>query len=365
MNAKKWLKIWFFVILLFTLPIITFNFLVDPLWTFSHTNSFNHKQLAFNERQQKSNFIYFNGLEKFDGIMFGSSRTTFINQNDFLGMNIYNYALDSMYPFEYLDYLNFAKEVKGDNFKFVIIGADFYNTKVRTIKRFEDPNYYISETKSFLYRYKMLANFELLKKSINNLNANTAEPPLYYLRNNVKIRNKVSEPERISSYTQNIIRHTNSFSNVNYKWNDDYFVILKRLKQENPTTKFIIFTSPISADLFVSIIRNTNKWSEYERWIRNLVDIFGTIYCFMDINSVTTNVQNYPDDDHYYPYIGKILANKISTNSFNIEPIDFGTVVNKNNLESFLAKQKERVNSYQFSESYPYQEIKQKLNVKE
>ena len=32
----------------------------------------------------------------------------------------------------------------------------------------------------------------------------------------------------------------------------------------------------------------------------------------MDINSITKNLENYPDDDHDYPSILKLLANKLS-----------------------------------------------------
>ena len=281
-------------------------------------------------------------------------------------MNIYNYALDSMYPFEYRDYLNFAKSIKGNEFKYVIIGADFYNTRYRTIKRFENPSYYITETKSFMYRYKMLLSKDLLNKSFKIIRENSTTPsPFYYINKRIKIRDKVSENARMSRYTTNIIRHTNSFSDINYQWNERYFDDLKKIKQENPNTKFIIFTSPISADLFVSIIKNTNKLKQYQKWIHELVNIFGEIYCFMDISSVTTNLQNYPDDDHFYPYIGKILATKIATKKFNIEPTDFGVIVNHANVNEFLKNQKEKIESYKFSTSYPKEEIKHNLNIKE
>lgn len=83
MLYKRWIKnlnLAVFLIMTFTTSI---NFIADPLWTFSHQNIFSKYQDGFDERQQKTNFIYFNGLNKYDGLLLGSSRTTYINQNDF------------------------------------------------------------------------------------------------------------------------------------------------------------------------------------------------------------------------------------------------------------------------------------------
>jgi len=366
MHEKKWIKLW---IIITTIP-LTFvgliNYIVDPLWTFDHKNILNSKQLHFNERQQKSNNVYFNGLDNFDGLLFGSSRSTFINQNEFINMNIYNYAIDSMQAFEYIDYLNFAKEIKGREFKYIIIGADFYNTNDPSGKdlRFEEPSHYIQNSKELMYRYKMIFSIDLLKKSLKNIKANFVEPGIYYSSDNIKYRHKVSEYDRLNAYTKNIIRHTKLFYGKNYTWNDKYFNMLKQMKKDNPSTQFIIFTSPVTADLFVSILRNTKKYNEYQDWIKGLVDTFDEIYCFMDVNSVTINHKNYPDDDHYYPSVAKILANKISTKNFNIEPKDFGVIVNHSNVNSFLKNQLKRINSYTFTSSYPKKQLEEELNGK-
>jgi len=347
LNSKKWIKIFFILPLLLISVIGSFNYTIDPLWCFNHTNKFNKNQLYFNERQQKTNNVYFNGLNKYNGILFGSSRTTFINQYDFYNMNIYNYAMDSMYPFEYIDYLNLAKEVKGSNFKYVIIGADFYNTMQRRVKRFEDPSNYISKAKSPLYRYKMLLSLDTLKRSENNININlNNNEKIYYTRNNIKIKKKVSEQERLDRYTKNIKRHTENFIGDNYHSNKDYIDILKKLKKDNPNTKFIIFTSPITANLLVSIIKNGHKLKEFEKWLRDMIEIYGEVNHFMSINTITTNLENYSDDDHAYPHIGKLLANKISFKKNSNIPNDFGILLNKSNIDEYMYNFKQQLRNY-------------------
>ncbi len=347
MSYKRWIKLNFILVISISLIVATINYIIDPHWSFKHKNSLNQMQLPFNERQQKTNMVYFRGLDKYNGILIGSSRATFINQNDFYNMKIFNYALDSIYPFEYRDYINFAKKIKGKDFKYIIIGADFYNTKKPNNLKFKNPEYYINNSTSFLYRYKMLFSIDSLKKSIKNIEANISKiVPIYYTRENVKKRQRVSEEERVKNYNRHLKIHLNSFIGKNYQPNPKYLKILKRLKKDNPNTKFIVFTSPISANLLVETLRKGEKIDEFKKWLRDLVDIFGEIDHFMTINSITTNLQNYPDDDHFYPYIGKLLANKISNKKNENIPKDFGIKLTKYNINKYLIEFENKIKQY-------------------
>ena len=61
------------------------------------------------------------------------------------------------------------------------------------------------------------------------------------------------------------------------------------MKFKNPNTKFIIFTSAVTSDLLVSIIKNGNRIYEYERWLKELIEVFGEVNHFMIINTFTGN----------------------------------------------------------------------------
>lgn len=347
MNAKKWIKIFSIIPLLIISIVGGINFMVDPLWNFSHTNALNKKQLTINERQQKTNYVYFNGLDTYDGILLGSSRATYIDQNEFYGMNIYNYAIESMYPFEYEGYLEFAKVSKGKEFKQIIIGVDFFNSKVYTESGFKHPSHYIEKTKSLFYRYKILLSIDLFKRSLKNIACNIFDHPIkYYTRDNVKIRGRFSEEKRVKRYKKFLKIHTKSFMGDNYRWNDEYIHILKRLKKENPNSKFIIFTSAISADLLASIIKNGDRMEEFENWLKVLIEVFGEIHHFMTINSITTNLQNYADDDHLYPDIANLVANKLSGKENSDIPKDFGIIINKENISTYMKLFKEQLKNY-------------------
>lgn len=350
MSSKKFLKIVlsiFVIVNFFSMANISItNYLADPLWLFSNQNKFNEKQDGFDERQQRTNYIYFKSEGKFDGILLGSSRATFVNQNDFVNMNIFNYSSNSMHAFEYKEYIDFAKKVKGEDLKYIIIGSDFYNTAIPKDVKFNKPNFYINNTTSSFYKYKMLFSYDLYLRSQEQIKKSTNNKSMYYDRNNVKYQHKVSEEERKKRYDITLKKHVQYFSYPNYELNNDYANILKIIKKENPNTKFIIYTSAVTADLLASIIKNANRWEDYKKWLYELIEVFGEVHHFMDINSITKNLENYPDDDHAYPFVLKLLANKISNFENKEIPEDFGIVLTKDNIEKYLKNLEKQIEKY-------------------
>jgi hypothetical protein len=110
------------------------------------------------------------------------------------------------------------------------------------------------------------------------------------------------------------------------------------LKKENKQTKFIIFTTPISKKLFRLLIKEGN-YSDYKKWLTDAVDIFGEVYNFMEINKITSNSDNYPDLHHFYPSVGKEIAKTMLINNKQQRTNNFGTILNKNNLDDYFKKQ--------------------------
>lgn len=323
------------------------NYVIDPLWAFSHQNKFNQIQIGFDERQQKTNKIYFDRSINYNGILLGSSRATFINQNYFnKNMKIFNYASSSMLPFEYKGYIDFAKKTRGKDLDYVIIGVDFFGSDTPKDIKFEKPEFYIKNTILPFYRYSSILSIELFLKSIKNIKKMNAQSENFYSRDNVKTKTKPSEAKRIKAFERNLKRHTDELSGSKYTYNEDYFNILKTIKQENHKTKFIIFTSPVTADLISSILIKGNNFENHRRWLTETVEVFGEVYDFCGVNSITINVYNYPDDDHYYPSIGKLISHKISGVEDNNIPNDFGVLVTKDNIQEHLQNLKEQIKAY-------------------
>ena len=91
-----------------------------------------------------------------------------------------------------------------------------------------------------------------------------------------------------------------------------------------------------------------NKTDNYldKHRLKSLINIFGEVHQFMDINSITTNLQNYPDDDHYYSNIATLLANKIAGHSNADIPDDFGVILNKYNIDTYLENFEQKLEAY-------------------
>ncbi|QFR48657.1 hypothetical protein FJR48_02525 [Sulfurimonas lithotrophica] len=326
--------------------LISFNIFIDPLWMFTHKNFLNSKQIDFDEREQKTNYINSNSIKDFDSILLGSSRSTFINQNSFAGMKVYNYAVNSMYPTEYREYINFFKDKVNNELKYIILGIDFFGTNKKFPINFNKPSFYLDRSKSIFYKFKNLLSydmFEFSKKNIKNYFYN--KELIYYDRNNIKYHDIVDEATRKTRFKMTLLKHINDFKDKNYEYNENYIQIFEKIKQENKNSKFVVFTPPVTADLLVALIRDTKRYDEYKRWLYDLIYTFDKVYHFMDINNMTTNLLNYPDDDHMYPKHINTVAKIISSETNKKD--NFGVLLDKNNVKEYLDELQKKLKYYE------------------
>lgn len=320
-------KYWFFLsLILIILPLLTiagFNYYIDPLWCFNHEHQYNRVQMPFNERQQKTNDITFNRFD-YDTLILGSSRTTYINQNDFGGLKAYNFSVSNMLMDEYYDYIEYAKKMRGGEFDYIIIGLDFMATNKNIPREFEMPAFYINNTNRFAYRYSTLLSTDTLKFALQNYRASKNGEPVNfaYDRHNIKTLLQVSEEERkeklqatVDKYRQDI------YSNYEYA---DVKGILSKVKASNPNTQFIIFTTPVNHNLY-KLMQDMDLSTSYQQLLIDTVEVFGFVYDFNYPNSVTTDDSSYYDASHFYPPIGTIIAHKILGLSTE-GPKDFGEI---------------------------------------
>jgi hypothetical protein len=342
MSNKKWVKVFLTFSIIVVSFIVLINFTIDPLWTFDHSNKFNNAQPGFNERQQKTNRAYFSGLEKYDTLLLGSSRSTYINQYDFAGMNVFNYASNNMLPYEYNDWINIAKKIKGKEFKTIIIGMDFWGSSNGIFykdakKGNQTPAIYFETTKSGFYRYKQLLSISTFKKSASSVIHSFIPGTTDYSRKNIKSTIFISKERKKSARDGQFKLYSTEIYGSAYHYNINIQKYFKQLKKNNPNTKFIIYTTPISKELF-ELLTQSGNLRDYKKWLKVLVDEFDAVYNFMGINTITSNKNNYPDLHHFYPFIGTLIANKISKKENDNIPNDFGIILTKDNIDTYFKK---------------------------
>lgn len=340
MSKKKWINLFIrysFILLSFVAVI---NFTIDPLWTFSHTNSFNNKQEPFNERQQKINKIYFSNFKDYDSLLLGNSRVTYINSTAFNNMKVFNMGAGNMFPQEYEGYINTVKEIKHQELKYIIIGMDFFSSSIPKGNLIHKEAYfYLNKSTSFFYRYKTLLSLNSMKHTYKNL-LNTIKPPSqYYTRDNIRLHKTLTDKEQKENINASLY-NAKTYFKYDYEYNFDLIQTLKNIKRDNPNTKFIIFTTPIMVEVLEYALIDCQLFDDYAQWLQDVISVFGEIYHFGGFNEITLNEKHYFDAGHYYPYVGKLMIQKINNNDFSN---NFGLLLNKNNIEEYIKIFKEKL----------------------
>lgn len=349
---KKWLLkllISFFLILtVIGIPIIVINFTSDPLWIFDHSNKYNDIQQGFNERQQKVNQLTFSN-EKYDALLLGSSRSTYINQHKFKDLKVYNLSVSSMYVEEYKDYIEYAKKRNGEPFKYIFLGLDFFAAdQFRAESTNEPPEFYINQANSYLYRLKTLASFDTLELSVPVLTSSLQDKPVfvdhrYYNRENVAKPFPVTDEIRNKRIETNVVEFFQK--DEPYKYDPNIKKMLNELIEANPATKFIVYTTPVTASRLMIQLENEDYRLGYKKWLTDIVETFGEVHHFMRINEGTLNLENFSDSQHFIPSFGDQIINEIWNKSR--EKKDLGVVLSKKNLESEMRKLEKDIQEHQ------------------
>lgn len=304
-NSKKWFYKTLISLLLILFLVILINYFNDPLWVSDRNNFFNQEQQGFNERQQKTNKIFFT-KEKYNSVMVGNSKVTYIDQNQFKNGKLFNYAVSDMRPDEYYDYIEFFKEQMG-NPKYILLGIDFNSCLKRDIK-IVDPNFYIKNTKSQFYQLKQLLSYDSLIYSLRNLLKNFSDKKTIYNRGNIKI--KIAY--KIDEDLQPNVKYWEEEAEDIYKkaqYNDNFKTNLSKIRQNNPNSKVITIFLP---DFFPKFLFYDKSKKFYDKCIKQAEQESDLVYNFMYFNKLTIDPKNYYDGAHFRPKIGKIIMDNIT-----------------------------------------------------
>lgn len=318
-----------------------FNYAVDPFWCFSHGNWIATYQKPTNERQQKSNYLAYVNTRKYDALLLGNSRACMINQTDFSGLQVYNYSLAGLAPYELFDYIDYFKKVAGSPGT-IFLGLHFQNSNQQSKAEAETPEYYIKKALSPLYRFKILFTKDTLTYSWENLllkrNLRKQKTSVYYYdHDNIATLFKANEAQRQDSIRVEVADLRKSYRN-NYTYREDLAKLLTDTMQANPGTRFIPFTTPVSKPYFCAMVLE-GKFPEYERWLKEMVEVFGQVWHFEYLNSITVDYdKNFSDSHHFYSSIGTMIAHRITGVADAAIPSDFGVLLTKSTIDEQLAK---------------------------
>jgi hypothetical protein len=329
---RKELK-WIFFVITLSFSLIAsvglFNYIIDPFNIFAHKNRCNILAVGFNERIQKSAYLKYNSTQNYDAILLGSSRATYYNQHDFEKMNLYNFSFSGAMPIEYSYYLEFAKKHNSKQFSTIILGLDFY-----TFNQNYSIQKYSKLQNKLLFFIQNYFSLDTIKYSVINCKRSLFHTTGHrsYNRENIVHSNPVAVEQVQTLAKKRSANYYTMFEN----YDKHYIEILNSLKERNPLSHFIVYTSPLSKE-FLDVIYHDERLLEfYKLWLKNIVKVFDKVYCFTLPSEFSEHYEKYSlDGDHFYPKVGKIVA-AILTDNKRIE--NYGIILNQYNLNEFNRK---------------------------
>lgn len=307
MTHRDWFYSALRATLLILLLVVIVNYFNDPLWVSDKENFLNDQQQGFNERQQKTNKIFFT-KDKYDSVMVGNSKVTYIDQNHFKKSKLFNYSVSDMRPDEYYDYIEFFKENMG-NPKYIILGIDFSSCLKRDTY-FQDPEFYFQNTKSPFYQYKQLLSYDTIIYSFRNFLKFFSQKKTVYDRKNVKIKKGFKKEEGSEI---DIVNWENE-AKKDYElaeYNNNFEANLSKIRSENPKSKIITVFLPDFHPKFLFYIKSKDI---YDSCVRDAKRYSDSVYNFMYFNKLTINAANYYDGVHFRADIGKMIMKNIENN---------------------------------------------------
>ena len=320
------------ILLIFTVlfPMARFNYFIDPLWNFSHSNEYNNDQMPFDERQQKTNHLTFTS-EHYTNLLIGSSRATYINQYDF-PISTYNYAVSNILLAEYPDFIAYAQKRNG-KFDTIYLALDFYATNQNIALNPKSPQEYIKTATTPGYRWTTLLSRDVYHYAQKNHTA--AQEKLYpisfaYNRANVKRLLPVSPEETQRLAADNLVRFRADFYG-NYQYGN-VKQGLKAIQTAAPESRIVAFTTPVSPALY-QLMLEMELYPYYEQWLRDIVSTYGEVYHFMYPNQITEDWSNFFDASHVYPAANTLIVQTVTGEKTTP---GFGLHITEENLEESL-----------------------------
>lgn len=328
MNSKKFTRYFLLLVFIALNIVIIINYTMDPYWTFKHSNVLNNKQIDFDERQQKTNYLYFVN-NNFDSLLLGSSRSTYIKEHHF-DSKLFNYAANSMYPYEYEYFINTFEHLTGNPAKKIILGVDFFGSnKNKNTKPVQQT--YLETTLSPMYKYNLLINYNIFKYSLQNIKQNLSIKKHFYDRKRVKSTKKINniplEIKRTISYIQG------------FEYDSHLKDYLQNLPKHFPNSQFIVFTTPVTMSQ-LKAYREVGLMPFYFQWLRDLVEAFGSIKDFMTINNDSMDDNNFFDANHFTPAFADLLAQELVNKKDKI-----GITLDKTNIDAYIKELEQKINA--------------------
>jgi len=147
--------------------------------------------------------------------------------------------------------------------------------------------------------------------------------------------------QKLESYAKHSLKDSKSVTNDILDNNITYLnKLIELCNQNNITLKMSIF--PTHAK-HIDLIYTRGFGDSFEYWKTNVVKI-ADIYDFSGRNTITNNPENYMDSSHINSNVGSVIFARMFNDDSITIPKDFGILLNKENIHSFLINYRKKIN---------------------
>lgn len=310
--------------------------LIDPLWLGQHENRLNRFQETYDERLTKTiRLTYGDRRGAYDAVLIGSSRASYLPADQFINYKVFNYAVSSLYPGEYMGMLDTFARLQGRP-KAIIIGADFFSTRSDWENRIES---YLNDAQSLSKVAEKIFSIDTLLRAYGVMlfNYKNAQPKIGSEVYDRKMRKAYYRNSNHTPYYRPMLsKYCRIVYGPSYAWNkslpDQYGAVLANYRD----ARIIIYTSPITGALYDALI-HSGRFDDYAHWLTLLVETYGEVLDLMGHNIFTDDPNNYYDYHHFSAEGGAWLIENV----LEAKHPAIGARVTRDNLAWHLAHKRQ------------------------
>lgn len=347
MSDKKFAILTFSLFAVLTSFVVVFNVWIDPMWHYGHAHTFNDVQQVIDEREQKIVRLR-DGIQNEDTLLIGSSRSTYIHPSAFEMLDVFNFSVANLSMRAYDSMIRYGVQVHPE-FERVLLGVDFFKASEQEAGLPSSIMNYEKKIEGSFYKSKNALSLKVFDYAVGNFRLSWKDSitqDRLYNRQLEAFARELDDETRAEELSLKIERFKEEFYGENFVFYEAYSEILNKVINNFKEQQFTFFTTPISTQLFAVLVEEGN-YPDYERWIRELVDVNGEVVNFMYPNEYTNNSLNYLDGHHFYPHVGDAIAKQLEA-VIRGEELDgsFGVRVTRENVDEHLRDVRQTIDDW-------------------
>lgn len=329
---NKIVTIWMSCLIVLPSLLGLFNYISDPNYYFGNNFELNVYRSGYNERQMKANYLSLDKQVRYDSLILGASRTTYLNATSFKDQNVFNFSVSNMTSQEFIDYAIFFEQ-KNSTPKNIYLFVDFVGMLLQQESLIDET---LSNINNPEYVFSNLLSFTSLKRSLNNTLRSYKRETGHraYLHNLDVAKDRVN--------TQKSKENIKNLANIYYKEYENkekidessliYKENLYEFSAKFSNSKITVTTTPISDQFLSYIYSNDLLFETFIAWISLLCEVFGEINFMTYKNNFTSNFELHSwDGNHIYPETFEDYFMVV-----NMSNLQYTKVLNKDNVSEYL-----------------------------